>query len=360
MKILLLITSLGMGGAEKVVTALADALVSKGHEVLIVYLTGEAVVLPANASIKIINLDMVSRMDAVSAFLKLKRLIQEFQPDVVHSHMLHSNILARIVRVVTPISRLISTVHSSNEGGMLCMLAYRMTDALADISTNVSKEAVESFIKAKATKPGRIIAVHNGISNSVYSFNTDIRERLRRALQVDENCQLILAVGRLVKEKDYPNLLNAMAHISDNGIHCMLCIVGEGPLRGGLEALAIELGLADRVQFLGTRHDVADIMCAADVFVLSSASEGFGLVVAEAMACERVVVATDCGGVREVVGKAGYLVKPKDAKALAGALAKALQLTTLQRASLGRDARMRVTDKFSLDAMVESWLRIYV
>lgn len=349
-----------MGGAEKVVTALADALVSKGHEVLIVYLTGEAVVLPANASIKLTNLGMVSKMDAVSAFFKLKRLIQEFQPDVVHSHMFHANILARIVRLVTPISRLISTVHSSNEGGKLRMLAYRLTDALADISTIVSEEAVESFIKANASRLGRIIAVHNGISTAEFSFNTDIRTRLRRDLLVDDNCQLILAVGRLQEAKDYPNLLNAIARISDNCIHFKLCIVGEGPLRGGLEALAIELGLADRVQFLGTRHDVADIMCAADVFVLSSAWEGFGLVVAEAMACERIVVATDCGGVREVVGKAGYLVKPKDAKALAQMLATALQLPALQRASLGRDARMRVIDKFSLDAAVESWMRIYV
>jgi len=123
--------------------------------------------------------------------------------------------------------------------------------------------------------------------------------------------------------------------------------------------LAVQLGVADRIRFLGVRHDVAGLMSASDVFVLSSAWEGFGLVVAEAMACERVVVATDCGGVREVVGEAGYLVKSKDAKALAQALQTTLQLPATQSATLGRAARQRIVALYALDTVVAKWLKLY-
>jgi glycosyltransferase involved in cell wall biosynthesis len=360
MKFLLLITGLGMGGAETVVTSLADALAIKRHEVLVVYLTGIAVVLPTHTGVQVVNLGMVTKFDVVRAFFELRRLIRDFQPDVVHSHMIHANLIARLIRLTTPIKQLISTAHSSNEGGKLRMLAYRLTDSLADISTNVSEEAVAAYIKAKAVRPGRMLAVHNGIATDAFAFNPAARVRVRQSLLINEDCRLMLAVGRFHVAKDYPNLLNALAELPVDKFNYQLCIAGDGPLRGDLEALAAQLGLSNRVRFLGVRHDIADLMSASDVFVLSSAWEGFGLVVAEAMACERVVVATDCGGVREVLGLTGYLINPKDSKALAQALKTALQLPVSQSAALGRTARQRVLDKYSLDAVVEKWMQIYV
>lgn len=359
MKIFLLITGLGMGGAEKVITSLADALVVKGHEVLVVYMTGTAVVLPTHASIRVVSLGMVRKIDVIHALFKLRQLIRDFQPDVVHSHMIHANLLARLVRLTIPIKRLVSTAHNSNEGGKLRMLAYRLTDALADISTNVSEEAVAAFIKNKAVRPERMLAIHNGIPTDAFAFNPASRIRLRQTLLIDESCRLILAVGRLYEAKDYPNLLNALAELPDE-FNFQLCIVGDGPLKSDLKKLVEHLGLSGRVRFLGIRHDIADLMSASDVFVLSSAWEGFGLVVAEAMACERVVVATDCGGVREVMGEAGYLVQPKSFKSLAQALKKALKLPAIQSEALGYAARQRVIEKYSLDAVVEKWLQIYV
>lgn len=359
MKILFLITGLGMGGAEKVVTSLADALVAKGHEVCIAYMTGAAVVLPASASIRIISLGMASKLDAAGAFLKLRRLIRDFRPDVVHSHMFHANILARLGKLVAPVRRLISTAHSSNEGGALRMLVYRLTDSLADLSTNVSDEAVEAFIKAKAVRRGRMIVVHNGIAIHSFEFNSSARARMRQALLVGDRCQLILAVGRLHDAKDYPNLFQALALLPVSDFNYQLIIAGDGPLMEHLRALVAQLGIAERVRFLGVRNDVADLMSAADIFVLSSAWEGFPIVVMEAMANERVLVATDCGGIREAIGDAGYLVKPKDSKALAHALQTALKLSAVEGAALGRAARQRVVELYALDAVVVKWLQIY-
>jgi glycosyltransferase involved in cell wall biosynthesis len=358
MRILFLITGLEMGGAEQVVIHLADALASKGHEIRIAYMTGLAVVFPKNPNIQLINIAMSSKVGVVSALFKLRKLLRGFQPDVVHSHMVHANILARLVRLVTPVPRLICTAHSSNEGGKLRMLAYRLTDGLADISTNVSEAAVEAFIKAKAVRPGRMVALHNGVALNAFAFNVDARMRVRQALLVDEDCRLLLAVGRLHESKDYPNLFNSLALLpADHNYR--LCIAGDGPLRKHLQALVHDSGLADHVSFLGVRRDIADLMSAADVFVLSSAWEGFPMVVMEAMASERVLVVTDCGGVREAVGDAGFLVKPKDAKALAHALQTALQLGASESANMGRAARQRIAEKFSLDVTVEKWLRLY-
>lgn len=348
-----------MGGAEIFVTNLADELVTKGHEVRIAFMTGTAMVIPSCTSIPLIRLRMRCKFDIFGAAFQLRRLILDFQPDVVHSHMVHANILARLVRFITPMKRLISTAHSSNEGGSLRMLAYRLTDFLADISTNVSVDAVSAFVKAKAVREGRMMVVHNGIATDTFEFDPKARADLRQVLSIDENCKLILAVGRLYDAKDYPNLLYAIAEMPVNKINYLLCIAGDGPLKNKLETLTSHLGISDRVRFLGLRRDVASLMSAADIFVLSSAWEGFSLVVAEAMACERVVVATDCGGVREVVGKAGFLVKPQDAKDLSQGLQSALRLTSNESNSLGSAARQRVLELYAINKIVDQWLSIY-
>jgi len=359
MKIAFVITGLGVGGAEKVVTSLADALVQKGHEVIIVYLTGSALVLPVNPDIRIIDLEVNSIKGMIFAYFKLRQILLDFKPDVVHSHMVHANILTRLLRLTVPMPRLISTAHNVNEGGSLRMLFYRLTDRLTNISTNVSQEAVDSFIEQKAVKPGRMIAVHNGIDTNLFSCCKDERMALRNEMGLDENIRVLLAVGSFTEQKDYPNLLNAFASISSSGIDAYLLIVGDGPLRSDIEALAATLGIIDKVRFLGLRHDVPALMSGCDVFVLSSAWEGFGLVVAEAMACERVVVATDCGGVREVVGDAGFLVPPRDSDKLSRALTEALELPEEDRMRLGLLARERVESFYSMDAALEKWSRLY-
>lgn len=360
MRILLCITGLGMGGAERQVADLADEFASCGHEVLIVALTGTVLVRPLSKDIRIELIDMRKTVAGfASAYMLVRKVISEFLPDVVHSHMVHANLLSRLLRLTICIPRLICTAHSTNEGGKLRMWAYRLTDSLADLSTNVSAEAVAAFVAQGAVAPGRMIAVANGIDTERFVVDRLAGETVRSQMGVASDVKIILAVGRLTEAKDYPNLLNAYRTLDNSVVKTQLWIVGEGELRPELQNLVGMLGLDDRVQFLGMRRDVPDLMSAADVFVLSSAWEGFGLVVAEAMACERVVVATDCGGVREVLGEAGYLVKPKDSKALAQALQTALKLSAVQGAALGRAARQRVVERYSLDVAVEKWLKIY-
>jgi len=360
MKILIVITGLGVGGAERLVTALADRYAAVGHEVLLLRLGGEAELTPQDHRVSLENLRMSrSPWSLLVGLVRFRRLVLTFKPDVVNSHLAHANILARLLRLITPMPRLISSAHNTTDGGRARMLGYRLTDGLANISTNVSREAVNAFQEKGAVRPGRMVAIHNGIDTSAFSFDPAARKRVREELGLAESTSLFLAVGRLCQQKDYPNLLRAFARISGTQNAPRLAIVGDGPLRADLDAMAAALMVKDRVHFLGIRHDIPALMAACDVFVLASAWEGFGLVVAEAMACERLVVATDCGGVREVVEQNGILVPPHECEALATALGKALHLGNEERSRLGRAARSRVIKYFSLNATADRYLGVY-
>src|SRR5690606_22361826 len=209
MRIAFVITGLNMGGAEKMVTALADAMVDKGNRILIIYMTGKAMVLPNSPDVRVVGLGISSGRQLLKGFLKMRTLLREFRPDVVHSHMVHANIISRLARIVAPIPRLVCTAHNTDEGGKLRMLAYRLTDRLADISTNVSDEAVLAFVNNKAVAKGRMRTVHNGIPTSVFFFDEQARARLRLELAAPPDAQVFLAVGRLTEQKDYGNLFHA-------------------------------------------------------------------------------------------------------------------------------------------------------
>lgn len=363
MRIVLLITGLGIGGAERQVVDLADAFVADGHDVLLACLGGAVLLRPADPRVQVLSLGMTrTPVGLWRAVAGLRRLIESFKPEVVHTHLVHANLLARLLRLFVDMPVLISSAHNPDEEGWWRMVGYRLTDHWADLSTNVSAEAVKAFERRWAVPPGKMRVVYNGIAVDKFRFDAEARARIRADLAVGDNHKLLLAVGRLCPPKDYPNLLQALAllHRRNHQPAFTLAVAGDGPLLGTLQSQARGLGLGEEeVIFLGTRHDVTGLMSAADVFVLPSAWEGFGLVVAEAMACERPVVATDCGGVREVLGGCGWLVPPRDPAALAERLADLLRLARDDAARVGRDARQRIVAEYSIEAAVRHWLAIY-
>lgn len=360
MKILFFITSLDVGGAERQVLDLAQRLVARDHHVKVVYLTGSGRLLSSNEPFEVIGLEGAKSLRSlISCLFALRAVIKSFKPDVVHSHMVHANLLARLVRVITPIPRLICTAHSNNEGGKLRMLAYRATNFLADVTTNVSSGAVQAFEAKGAVKSGEMLVVPNGIDTQKFMFKESARSLIRSAEGVEAGDKLILAVGRLVEAKDYPNLLRAFQILCRDDDTLKLWIVGDGELKEKLVNLSIQLSIHNRVRFLGVRDNVSDFYSCADVYVLSSAWEGFGLVVAEAMATERVVVVTDSGGVKEVVGDQGLVVSPGDANALATAVRRALDFGPRDAEILGVQARDRVIERYSLDNVVTTWVNLY-
>jgi glycosyltransferase involved in cell wall biosynthesis len=354
LKILYVITGLGVGGAEKVVVDLADQMLKRGHQVKIAYLKGEPIVRPQNNEIELIYLDFENLKCFSSAYQKYKKILERFQPDVVHAHMVHANIFTRISRAFIAVPKLICTAHNSNEGGQLRMLAYKFTNHLSDLNTNVSDEASKSLIAKGAFNSNNLTTVYNGID--LHKFN-----KKDSSLKLNNNVINFICVGRFNEQKDYPNLFRAIVLLKDKvpNLKFKFSIVGDGELRSELEQLIKDLDINNCVQLLGKRSDIPDLLNAADFFVLPSKHEGLPTVVIEAMACHTFVIATDCGGSAEIMGNTGILVPSQNSEALAQALKEAVERTPLEIQENNFKARQRVEELFSLEKSVQNWLKLY-
>ncbi len=362
MKICLVITGLTMGGAERQVCDLADQFASMGHDVLLVSLNKDPVVLPRSARVHLSHLFLKKTPPGLLlGFFQLRKAIRKFGPDIVHAHMIHANIMCRMLRIVTPMKVLICTAHNTNEGGKLRELLYRYTDRLNTVATNVTQEAVDAYIDKRISFPGRMIAVANGIDTQKFQFSADHRASIRESLDLTEESFLYLSVGRLEEQKDYANLIRAFSLVCERTTErpARLAIIGDGTLRAALASQVERASLSDRVVFMGNQFNVHEWMSACDAYVLSSAWEGFGLVVAEAMLCERVVVATDCGGVKEVLGHHGFLVPPRSPDLLAQGMHEAMHLDSETAAQSGCDGRTHVMNHYALEAVAKRWTTIY-
>ncbi len=358
-KILFVINGLSMGGAENQVINLADNLQNRGYSVTIAYILEPLIILPKNNNVKVVFLHGEKSIKGIfKAYLNLIKLIKNIKPDIVHSHMYHANIFTRLAKLFSKIPKLVCTAHSNNEGGRTRMLIYRITNFLGDVFTNVSEKAVSEFESKKAVSKNTMLAMHNGIDTNKFIFNQESRNILRKELKI-ENKKVFISIGRFDEAKDYPNLLNAFSIVYKKYKDIHLLIVGDGNLRVTIESMIINLNIEESVTLLGIRKDVEKLFSASDIFVLSSAWEGFGLVVAEAMACEKVVVATDCGGVSEIISDCGFLVEPENSKILSEAMKKAYSLSKKEFIDIGKIARKRIVDLYSLDRVVEKWEEIY-
>ena len=194
---------------------------------------------------------------------------------------------------------------------------------------------------------------------AAFSDPTGDRLRIRDELGLAPGEFLWLAIGRLWGQKDYPTLLRAFQPLAN--APARLAVAGRGPLLGELQRQAAQLGIASQVTFLGVRHDIAALLAAADGLVLSSAWEGMPNVVMEALAAATPVVATQVGGVAEVVeaGKSGFLAPSGDPNALSRAMRQLMSLSEEQRRQMGLIGRDHVADHYSLQAMADRWLALY-
>ena len=234
-------------------------------------------------------------------------------------------------------------------------LLDRALCAMATLVVATSRGVARRFSWAAA----KVRVVPNGIDLERFAPRAP-SVTLRAALQLPTSAPLAVSVGRHVPEKGYRHLIDAAARLEQTrpGVHWVL--VGDGELRTELEAQARRLDLASRVHFTGSRNDVADLLALADVFVLPSESEGFGRVLVEAMAMARAIVATNVGGIPDIVldGETGVLVEPANAVALAHAV-RGLLDDPARAARLGAAGRRRAESTFSVGAHVDGVERVY-
>jgi glycosyltransferase involved in cell wall biosynthesis len=361
-RIAFLATSTLMGGAEVQVLTLAAQLRERGHEMNIISLI-PAGPLDAEArklGISTSSLGMRPGIPDPRGLLRLARELRAWRPDVLHSHMVHANLLARVVRPLTRIPVLICTVHSMDEGGALRMAAYRLTNRLADLTTIISHAAADRFVRIGAIPRDRLRVLPNGVDTTRFRPRPDLRAAVRRELGVGDKF-LWLAVGRLDPAKDYPNLLSAFAQVVAHRPPTMLALVGGGGLQEAMERKAESLGVQALVRCLGLRMDVPELMSAADAYVMSSAWEGLPMVLLEAASSGLPIVATDVGGNKEIVvdGETGLLVPPRDATALASAMRRTMEMPRAELQAMGERGRAQVTGHYSLSRIVDTWEATY-
>jgi glycosyltransferase involved in cell wall biosynthesis len=362
MRIFLLSTSMGMGGADQQILILARAMRARGHEVRIVTLAPLGPMgLEARADgIPIESLELRRSIGDLPRVIRLARMIRSWQPDLLHSHLVHANLLASTLRPITRVPALISTIHSINDGGPLRMAAYRLTSGQVDRFTIISRLAAERYVAIGAVPASLVQVIPNAVDTDRFRRLPEARTVLRKELGLDHQF-VWLAVGRFEEAKDYPTMIAGFARLGVSRPDSYLLLVGKGSLRENVEALLREHGLEQRVRFLGVRRDVPELMSAADGYLLSSAWEGMPVVLLEAAAAELPVVSTRVGGVAEVVddGSTGLLVPPGDPKALAGAMEAIETLHPAARAAMGARGRALVEQRYGTRQIMEMWERLY-
>src|SRR5215472_205093 len=276
--IVFVVNTLTHGGAEIQVLRLALGTKRRGWGVCVVsLLPPEALVDQLEAAgIDVDCLNMRRGVPNPLAIFRLRAILARRQPSIVHSHISHANILSRVTRALMRVPVLVCTAHSIREGGRLMDLAYRCTDRLADLTTNVSQAGVSRSVARGTVSAGRIRFVPNGLDLARFEPNAQARHRIRAELNIADDF-FWLAAGRLEEAKDYPNLLRAFARVIAARPDAQLCIAGQGCLERDIRQFIESLNLTDRVRLLGVRRDVPAVMNAADGYVMSSAWEGMPL-----------------------------------------------------------------------------------
>jgi glycosyltransferase involved in cell wall biosynthesis len=290
------------------------------------------------------------------------RLVRAEKVDLVHSHLPDQNFYSCLVGRITGCKTVV-TYHGAPrpretegwKGGLKLRVIRRWATAVVVVS-----EYLREAVKKLGFSDDRVVRIYNGIDPS--RFVSTAKSPFRNTLALGEDSKLVGMVANLRESKGYEFFVQAARKVADRFPQARFLAIGEidPPILSRISALVREVQLEDRFQFLGFRNDVAEILQALDVFVLSSVSEGFSLATIEAMAAGRAVVVTSSGGPQEIVenGRTGILVPPADAEALAAKICAVLD-NPEWAATLGRAAQEQVQRQFSISQIVREYEALY-
>lgn len=293
---------------------------------------------------------------------RLTRIAKQSGADLIQTHLFSSAVYGTMAARLLGLP-VVCTHHGQTDvvsSGSYRGIKSRIVRRKRNRHVFVSRRLQLSFEQSRVVDHAHARVIHNGIDCDL--FRPLRCDDVRQELGVRPEDILIGAVGNMRGPKDYPNFLRAAALLAQRSPRYRFLIAGaaDDPIRSELKALEQELGLSDRLIIAGFRDDVERVMNALDIYVLSSASEGFSLTTVQAMACGLPVVATRCGGPEEIVieGETGYLVPTHAPAELANAV-HTLAMDEHVRASFGAAGRERALRSFSIDSMIGGYSDLY-
>lgn len=365
MRILHISSARALGGGERHLIDLVQALDRRGHDVHVALRPGSPLqdklgALPAQ---NLVTLSLRNALDINSA-LRLARIVRERRIEIVHAHMARDYPLSALATRRNPATRLILTRH------VLFPLKRLHALVLSHVARviAVSEPVARALTSQKIFPARKISVVPNGVE--LERFEPVRREASRasvcRSLQIGEDRLLVGTLGEINRLKGHQEFLRAAALIAAQCAKADFIIAGadssaSGEHRAALTRLIVELNLSGRVHLLGWLDDVAPLLLALDVFVSASQTESFGLAIVEAMASGVAVVATATEGARSVIedGVTGHLVSVGDVEALAANVIRLLSRED-ERTRLGAHALVAARERFSLERMVTATEQIYM
>ncbi|HEV3478319.1 MAG TPA: glycosyltransferase family 4 protein [Gaiellaceae bacterium] len=356
-RLLVLVTLAEVGGAQAYVASLLPTLVRGFQVTVAAYGPGPLREAAAAAGARFVPLRHVRRPISpwrdLAGILELVRLLRRERPDIVHANSSKAGVLGRLAAVLTRVPIRIFTVHGwafsahSGAASHVYRAADRLMRPLTTATICVSERERARGLEARTCDPERTVVIPNAVDVA----------RLPRASHDDTRASIV-SVGRLAPPKDFRTLVRALALLPPGAVDALL--VGDGPDRAELEAEIARLDLGERVELAGERHDVPELLSRANLFVLSSLSEGLPVSVLEAMAAGLPVVGSSVGGVPELVGdgETGFLVEPGNPDELAAAIGRLLADPELRR-RMGEAGRERARVRFALEPFWRAHLDLY-
>jgi glycosyltransferase involved in cell wall biosynthesis len=294
---------------------------------------------------------------------RLSRLLRRERVGLVHAHQYTPFSYALLARLFYRRPAILFQEHGRHWPDYprrKRMLFNRLMLQGRDRVVGVGAAVREALIQNEGLPAERVAVIYNGIDLDRFREARKHREEVRRELGLGASDLVLLQIARLDYLKDHATAIRTVERVGRQRPEVRLLLAGEGPERGKIEDLVAERGLADQVRLLGLRTDVARLLGAADVFLLTSISEGIPLTLIEAMAAGLPVVSTDVGGVAEVVAaeQTGLLAPAGDDAALAACLLRLAGAAALCQ-QLGQQGRERAAALFAESQMHAAYCRLY-
>ncbi len=356
-KIFHIITSLGIGGAERMLANLVRTTNQERFEVTVISLLSKkehGYSIDAQ-EVKVVYLNTKGILGIFQTFATLIKMMRKERPDIIHTHLFHADMFGRIAARIARVPIVVSTIQNVSVGGILRETLLRLTRSMVRWHTAVAHIVERYALRSGIARKGAVSVIYNSVDLSDFSPLAKIASRYK--LGIPSDAIVLVSVGRLEKQKGYPYLIKALPLLPHNA-NRVLYILGEGKERKELQ-MQIN-SIPSKVHMLGSVPNVREYIAVADIFVMPSLWEGFSLALLEAAAMGLPIIATDVGGNGELIenGKSGILVAPKDPRALADAIALVSGHKEKSK-KMGKAARQKAVASFSLTAMTQVYEALY-